>query len=79
MARVIGISKGGSLIARIGFLYSRWKFGRVPQPLRIAAAHSKILKGYSLMEMAQEKSKKVSGAIKILSQVRVATIIGCPF
>ena len=31
------------------------------------------------MEMAQEKAKRVSGAIKILAQVRVATIIGCPF
>ena len=79
MARVKDISKGGSLFARIGFLYSKWKFGRVPQPLRIAALHSKILKGYSLMEMAQEKAKRVSGAIKILDQVRVATIIGCPF
>ena len=31
------------------------------------------------MELTQEKAKQVSGAIKILAQVRVATIIGCPF
>jgi hypothetical protein len=31
------------------------------------------------MELAQEKAKKVSGVIKILAQVRVATLIGCPF
>jgi len=31
------------------------------------------------MELSQEKAKQVSGAIKILAQVRVATIIECPF
>ena len=79
MARIKGITKGGSLLARIIFFFSKRKVGKVPAPIRVMALHSQILKGYGHMELSQEKAKQVSGAIKILAQVRVATIIGCPF
>ena len=79
MARIEGITKGGSLFAQISFFFSKRKVGKVTIPLRIRALHSQLLKGYGLMELAQDKAKKVSGAIKILAQVRVATLIGCPF
>ena len=79
MARIKGINKGGSLFTRITFFFSKRKVGKIPTPVRIKALHSQILKGYGIMEIFQEKATKVSGAIKILSQVRVATLIGCPF
>ena len=34
------------------------------------ALHSQILKGYGHIELAQEKDKQVSSAIKILAQVK---------
>ena len=79
MARIEGITKRGSLFAQISFFFSKRKVGKVTTPLRIQALHTQILKGYGLMELAQDKAKKVSGAIKILAQIRVATLIGCPF
>ena len=79
MARIEGITKRGSLFAQISFFFSKRKVGKVTTHLRIQALHTPILKGYGLMELAQEKAKKVSGAIKILEQVRVATLFGCPF
>jgi len=79
MARIKGITKGGSLLARIIFFFSKRKVGKVPAPIRVMALHSQILKGYGHMELAQERAKQVSGAIKIFAQVRVATIIGYPF
>ena len=79
MARIDGITKRGSLFAQISFFFSKRKVGKVTTPVRIQALHTQILKGYGLMELAQDKAKKVSGAIKILAQIRVVTLIGCPF
>ncbi|MEA1881826.1 MAG: hypothetical protein U9N31_05435 [Candidatus Marinimicrobia bacterium] len=79
MARIAGITQGGSLKARLAFLYSKWKFGKVTTPLRITAIHSKLFSGYGQMEWAQSRAKQVSWVIKSLAEVRVATRIGCPF
>lgn len=79
MARIEGVSSGGSLLARIAFLMTRRKVGRVVMPVRIHALHTPILYGYGQMEMAQEKAKRVPTAVKALAQVRIAMRIGCPF
>ena len=52
MARIEGITKGGSLLARIAFFFSKRKVGKVTTPLRIQALHTQILTGYGLMELA---------------------------
>jgi len=79
MARIKGVSSGGSLLARIAFLMTRRKGGRVVMPVRIHALHTRILYGYGQMEMAQEKARRVPAAAKALAQVRIAMRIGCPF
>ena len=52
MARIKGITKGGSLLARIIFFFSKRKVGKVPAPIHVMALHSQILKGYGHMELA---------------------------
>ncbi len=79
MSRITGVSRGGSILARVAFFFSRRKVGRVIQPVRVHALHSRLLLGYGHMEMAQEKADKVPGMVKSLAQVRVAMRVGCPF
>jgi hypothetical protein len=55
------------------------KVGRVVMPAKIAAHHTKILWGYGQMEQSLLSSQLVDAALKNLAQLRVATLVGCPF
>lgn len=79
MPRLEGVTKGGSLLARAAFAFSRWKIGRVIAPVRLHALHSRLLLGYARMEMAQEKARRVPAGVKMLGQIRIAMRVGCPF
>jgi hypothetical protein len=48
-------------------------------PVQIAAHHSKILWGYAQMELSLGASGLVDAGLKDLAQLRVATLVGCPF
>ena len=79
MARIQGVERGGSLLARIAFFMTKRKVGRVVRPVRIHALHTKLLMGYGQMEQSQAGAKRVPAALKLLGQVRIALRIGCPF
>jgi hypothetical protein len=79
MSRIPGVTKGGSLLARIGFAISRKRLGKVAIPLRLHALNTRILFGYAQMELAQDAGKSVPASLKKLASVRAATRIGCPF
>lgn len=79
MARVAGVEKNPSLLARIVFRLARRSVGRVPRPLRLHALSSSLLMGYGQMERAQEKSQRLPKSLTRLGQVRVAMRVGCPF
>ncbi len=79
MARIDGVTKGGSLLARFAFFMTKRKVGRVIRPIRVHALHSRMLFGYGQMELAQEKARKIPAAVKSLAQIRVAMRVGCPF
>jgi len=79
MPRIRGIEKGGGIFARIAFLLTRRKVGRVIRPVRVHALHTKLLLGYGQMEQAQEKARLVPPALKSLAGVLAAVRIGCPF
>ena len=66
-------------LTRIVYGLTKRKLGRVVMPVRIAAHHSKILWGYGQMEQALIGSRLVDPALKDLAQLRVATLVGCPF
>lgn len=79
MARIDGVTEGGSLLARIAFFFTRRKVGRVVRPVRVHALHTRLLQGYAQMELAQDKASRLPAALKALAQVRVSMRIGCPF
>ena len=84
MARIEGADPGSQglfqgMFTRIVYSLTKRKVGRVVMPVRIAAHHSKLLWGYGQMEQSLGASRLVEAALKDLAQLRVATLVGCPF
>ena len=84
MARIEGAEPGkqgllSGLLTRIVYAMTKRKLGRVVMPVRIVANHSKILWGYGQMERSLLGSRLVDAGLKDLAQLRVATLVGCPF
>ena len=84
MARIHGASSDqGGPIRRlfVGLVYTltRRRLGRVIMPVQVTAHHPKIFWGYVQMEQSQAGSKLIDLKLKGLAQLRVATLVGCPF
>jgi hypothetical protein len=84
MARIEGAkSNQGGLLRRlfVSIVYSltKRKVGRIVMPVQVTAHHPKILWGYGQMEQALLSSRTVNASLKGLAQLRVATLVGCPF
>lgn len=84
MARISGAPRNhGGLIRRlfVGAVYSvtQRRLGRLIMPVQVTAHHPKILWGYGQMEQSQLSSKLVDLKLKGLGELRVATLVGCPF
>ena len=84
MARISGATanQGGPLRRLfVGIVYSLTKrrLGRVIMPVQVTAHHPKIFWGYVQMEQSQMGSKLVDPKLKGLAELRVATLVGCPF
>ena len=84
MARIPGASRshGGPLrrlFVSIVYWLTRRRLGRVIMPIQVTAHHPKILWGYGQMEQSQMGSKLVDHKLKGLAELRVATLVGCPF
>jgi hypothetical protein len=72
-----GIFSG--LFTRIIYSLTKRKVGRVVMPVQIVAHHPRLLWGYRQMEQSFAASHLVDAALKDLAQLRVATLVGCPF
>lgn len=84
MARIPGASRNqGGPIRRllVGTVYwlTRRRLGRIIVPVQVTAHHPKIFWGYIQMEQSQASSKLVDQKLKGLAELRVATLVGCPF
>jgi hypothetical protein len=84
MARIHGApsNQGGPLRRLfVGFIYflTRRRLGRVIMPVQVTAHHGKVFWGYLQMEQSQMSSKLVDLKLKALAELRVATLVGCPF
>jgi hypothetical protein len=84
MARISGASLNqgglfGRLFRRIVYSLTKKKLGHVVMPVQVTAHHPKIFWGYGQMEQSQSSSKLVDAKLKGLAQLRVATLVGCPF
>ena len=84
MARIRGADPSqqgplSGLFTRIIYSLVKRKLGRVVMPVQIVAHHSRILWGYAQMEQSFVSSDLVDTGLKNLAQLRVATLVGCPF
>ncbi len=84
MARISGApANQGGLLRRlfVGIVYSmtRRRLGRLIMPVQVTAHHPKIFWGYVQMEQSQASSRLIDPRLKGLAELRVATLVGCPF
>ena len=84
MARISGapLKQGGlfhRLLVRIVYSLTNRRLGHVVMPVQVTAHHAKILWGYGQMEQSLSSSRLVNEKLKGLVQLRVATLVGCPF
>jgi hypothetical protein len=84
MARIRGADPSqqgllSGLFTRVIYSLVKRKLGRVVMPVQIVAHHSRILWGYAQMEQSFVSSDLVDTGLKELAQLRVATLVGCPF
>ncbi len=84
MARISGApANQGSLLRRlfVGIVYAltRRRLGHLIMPVQVTAHHAKVFWGYIQMEQSQASSKLIDPKLKGLAELRVATLVGCPF
>jgi hypothetical protein len=84
MARIRGADPSqqgllSGLFTRIVYSLTRRKVGRIVMPVQVTAHHPKLLWGYGQMEQSLASSHLVDAVLKDLAQLRVATLVGCPF
>jgi hypothetical protein len=84
MARIPGAprSHGGPLRRLfVGIVYAltQRRLGRVIMPIQVTAHHPRIFWGYLQMEQSQVGANLVDHRLKGLAELRVATLVGCPF
>jgi hypothetical protein len=84
MARIEGaepgrMSLGAGLFVRLAYWATKRKLGKLPAPVQVIAHHPRNLWGYAGMEQAQLGGKRLEPTLKNLAELRVATLVGCPF
>ena len=80
MARIEGIqTKDAGLMTRVAYWFTKRSFGRVMEPVKVTAHSPRLLRGVGQMEMAQAKLKSVDPVLVALAEIKVATMVGCPF
>ena len=84
MARISRASgrEGGwfhRLLVKTVYHFTRKRLGRVIMPVQVNAHHPKLFWGYIQMEQSQMGAKLVDHKLKGLAELRVATLVGCPF
>lgn len=75
--RKVGLFKG--LFARMAYMMSKNKVGKVVAPVKVLAHHPRVLWGYGQMDEAVKNSGKVEAALLNLVHLRAAMLIGCVF
>ena len=80
MARIAGVPPGrAGLLVRVVYRAARRMFGRVPEPLTVAAHHPWIFRAYTGYEFALGRARRVDARLKALAGLKAAALVGCPF
>ncbi len=78
--RIDEVPRGqASLFVRLAYWFSKRKFGKVADPLKVMGRHAWVSFGYGMFEMAAERAQLVEAKLKDLAQIKAATLVGCPF
>jgi alkylhydroperoxidase family enzyme len=79
MERIAGVSKSHSLLTALAFAWSQRRYGKVLQPLKIAALDRKLLLAFAHMEFAQQRARRMSSDVKLLARSLAAMQVHCPW
>ncbi|MEM8857016.1 MAG: hypothetical protein AAGD96_01760 [Chloroflexota bacterium] len=79
MSRIEGIKTGGGLIAWMTRLGSKMTTGKVVTPIYAQSLSPAVQWGVGQLELSHDRVKAIPKHIVHLTEMRVATRIGCPF
>ena len=80
MARIRGVEPSeAGLFTRFLFWMTKRKVGRLILPSKVTAHQPRLLRAHGEMEMGQRAMKTVEARLKALAEIKVATLVGCPF
>lgn len=79
MPRIPGVhpTEAGPLV-RLTYRYARRRFGRVPEPVTVAAHHRGVFVTTAVHELSAERGlRRLPAVLRELVTLRVATVVGC--
>lgn len=80
MERVVGISEqNAGWITKLLYRAINKRLGRIPQSKTLAAHHTPTLLASTWMDAVCAAERTVPAVLKELVQLKVATLVGCPF
>jgi len=80
MARIEGVPKTTrNPLLRLVFWIARRRFGRDVEPLHGYARSPAVLTAMLLLEAGMERARRVDERLRKLAELRVASLVGCPF
>ena len=80
MARIRGIEANeAGILTRFLYWMTRRRVGRLIQPSKITAHQPRLLLASGQMEMGQQAVHSVEAKLKVLAEIKAATLVGCPF
>jgi alkylhydroperoxidase family enzyme len=79
MSRIKCMAKPNSLLTTLSFTWSQRRYGKVLQPLKVAALDGKLLLAFGHMEWAQQHARKMPQEVKHLACTLAAMQVNCPW
>ncbi len=79
MNRIKGMAKPNSLLTALAFTWSQRRYGKVLQPLKVAALDGKLLLAFGHMEWALQHARKMPKEVKHLARTLAAMQVNCPW
>jgi hypothetical protein len=80
VARIEGVSrKKAGWIVRLADRVARRRLGRSVEPIWLLGHRPALLFGVGVFEGVMQRGGCVEARLKELAQIRVATLVGCPF
>ena len=74
-----GVQSPKSIISKIIYWITRYRFKKVLLPVKIHALSPSRLFGFGLMTQLQTKPRFADPQLILLGQARVGAMVGCPF